>query len=103
MIVLMWLQLIHTDLPALVKQCYGTELKSQALATLKPEISQALDTLLNDINSTNETKVLHTAFRHSSHIQDHPIDQQKTMNTKRNTTRPAHYVNKQTDRNSNTT
>ena len=87
MIVLTWLRLIHTDLPALVKQRYGTELRSQTLATLKPEISQALDTLLDEINSTNETKVLRTAFRRSSHIRDHPIDQQKTMNTKRNTTK----------------
>ena len=68
MIVLTWLRLIHTDLPALVKQRYGTELRSQTLATLKPEISQALDTLLDEINSTNETKVLRTAFRRSSHI-----------------------------------
>ena len=51
MIVLNWLRLIHTDLPALVKQRYGTELRSKTLASLKPEISQALDSLLEEIES----------------------------------------------------
>jgi hypothetical protein len=35
-IVLTWLRLIHADLPTLVKQRYGTELRSQTLASLKP-------------------------------------------------------------------
>jgi hypothetical protein len=55
-IVLTWLRLIHTDLPTLVKQRYGTELRSQTLASLKPEISQALDALLDEIQSSNELK-----------------------------------------------
>ena len=45
MVVLTWLRLIHRELPNLVKQRYGTELRSQTLASLKPEISQALDSL----------------------------------------------------------
>jgi hypothetical protein len=61
-IVLTWLRLIHADLPTLVKQRYGTELRSQTLASLKPEISQALDALLDEIRSSNEAKVLRTAF-----------------------------------------
>ena len=36
MIVLTWLRLIHPDLPNLVKQKYGTELRSRTLASLKP-------------------------------------------------------------------
>ena len=43
--VLTWLRLIHADLPALVKQRYGTEL---TLASLKPEISQATPTFLSN-------------------------------------------------------
>ena len=35
-IVLTWLRLIHKDLPGLVKQRYGTELRSQTLASIKP-------------------------------------------------------------------
>ena len=65
-IVLTWLRLVHADLPTLVKQRYGTELRSQTLASLKPEISQALDALLDEIHSSNEAKVLRTAFRRSS-------------------------------------
>ena len=64
-IVLTWLRLIHPSLPALVKQRYGAELRSQTVASLKPEISQALDTLLDEINSTNDAKVLRTAFQQS--------------------------------------
>jgi hypothetical protein len=48
MIILTWLRLIHTELPALVKQRYGTELRSKTLASFKPEISQALDSLLEE-------------------------------------------------------
>ena len=63
-IVLTWLRLIHKDLPGLVKQRYGTELRSQTLASIKPEISQALpvDSLLEEITSASEAKVLRTAF-----------------------------------------
>ncbi|KAL5005704.1 hypothetical protein ScPMuIL_016862, partial [Solemya velum] len=43
MITLIWLKLIHSGLPRLVKQRYGTELRSRTLASIKPEISQALD------------------------------------------------------------
>ena len=64
-IVITWLRLVHPDLPALIKQRYGTELRSQTLASLKPEISQALKSL-EEIQSTNESKVLCTAFQQSS-------------------------------------
>ena len=46
--------------PALAKQRYGTELRSKTLASLKPEISLALDPLLEEIHSTADTKVLLT-------------------------------------------
>ena len=36
-VVLFWLHLVHKDLPALVKQRYGTELRSRTLASIKPE------------------------------------------------------------------
>ena len=41
-VVLTWLRLIHPSLPRLVKQRYGTELRARTLASIKPEISQAL-------------------------------------------------------------
>ena len=59
-IVLAWLRLVHSDLPALVKQRYCTELRSQTLASIKPEISQALDSLLDEINNSSEARILRT-------------------------------------------
>ena len=61
LIVLTWLRLIHNDLPKLVKQRYGTELRSRSLASIKPEISQALDSLLEEIHTSEDARVLRTA------------------------------------------
>ena len=61
MIVLHWLKLIHQDLPRLVKQRYGSELRSRTLASLKPEISQAISSLLDEIHSISETKIMRQA------------------------------------------
>ena len=58
LVVLTWLRLVHPDLPSLVKQRYGTELRSKSLASLKPEISQALDSLLEEINNNANAKIL---------------------------------------------
>ena len=58
MIVLTWLRLIHKDLPKLVKQKYGTVLRACTLASIKPEISIALDSLLDEIGSTHESKLM---------------------------------------------
>lgn len=59
-IVLTWLTLIHPDLPRLVKQRYGTELRSRTLATLKPEISQALESLLEELRNTEDARAMRT-------------------------------------------
>ena len=48
-IVLTWLRLVHPDLPKPVKQYYRTELRSCTLASIKPEISQSLQSLLDEI------------------------------------------------------
>ena len=61
-VVLTWLRLIHNDLPRLVKQRYGTELRSQTLASIKPEISQALSSLLEEIRNSDDAKVMRTAI-----------------------------------------
>ena len=44
-----------------MKQRYGTELRSRTLASVKPEISQALESLLNELHSSDESKVLRSA------------------------------------------
>ena len=48
LVLLTWLRLIHPDLPGLIKQRYGAELNSRTLASLKRELSRALDSLLED-------------------------------------------------------
>ncbi|CAG2247130.1 unnamed protein product [Mytilus edulis] len=60
-VVLTWLRLIHTDLPKLVKQRYGTELRSRTLSSIKPEVSQALDSLLEELRNSDDAKVMRAA------------------------------------------
>ena len=60
-IMLTWLKLIHPSLPKLVKQRYGTELRSRTLASIKPEISQALESLLQEIHAADDAKALRSA------------------------------------------
>ena len=60
-IVLTWLRLIHSSLPRLVKQRYGTELRSRTLALIKAEISQALSSLLEEICTSGGARILHAA------------------------------------------
>ena len=55
--ILSWLYLIHVDLPKLVKQRYETELRTRTLASIKPEISQALSSLLDEIRSSEYARV----------------------------------------------
>ena len=57
-IVLLWLQLVHPGLPQLVKQKYGHELRNKTLSSLKPEISQALGSLLEELNTIEESRVM---------------------------------------------
>ena len=59
-VVFLWLQMIHPGLPALVKQRYGAELRKKTLASLKPEISIALTSLLDELRSVEEAKAFRT-------------------------------------------
>ena len=60
-VVLTWLRLIHADLPRLVKQRYGTELRSRTLASIKPEISQAIDSLLDELQTSEDGRTMRAA------------------------------------------
>ena len=57
-VVVLWLQLIHPGLPLLVKQKYGSELRNKTLDSLKPEISQALGSLLDELRGIEDTKAM---------------------------------------------
>ena len=61
LLVLTWPKLIHPSLPKLVKQRYGTELRSRTRASIKPEISQALSSLLDEIRASDDAIILRTA------------------------------------------
>ena len=56
--VLLWLERLHVGLPALVKQRYGSELRNKSLASIKSEISLALDSLLDEMRSNDDSRVL---------------------------------------------
>ena len=51
-------KLLHNDLPQLVKQKYAPELRTKTLASLRPEISMALPSLLDELHSTESIKTL---------------------------------------------
>ena len=61
LIVLVWLKLIHPELPKHIKQRYGTELRSRTLSSIKPEISQALPSLIDDLHTAESAKVFRGA------------------------------------------
>lgn len=76
-VVLTWLRLIDKSLPSLVKQRYGTELRSKTLASLKPEISLTLKSLLDEITTSNEAKVLRFSLRMPLKVKPEPYKRQK--------------------------
>ena len=55
---LYWLERIHTNLPGLVKQKYGAELRNKTLASIKPEISAALSSLLDELSAGEDSRIL---------------------------------------------
>ena len=55
--VLLWLERLHVRLPALVKQRYGAELRNKTLASIKPEISQALSSLLEELSVSEDPRI----------------------------------------------
>ena len=59
-IVLLWLERLHVGLPALVKQRYGAELRNKTIASIKPEISQALPSLLEELSVNDGSRVMRT-------------------------------------------
>lgn len=61
LMVIHWLKLIHPGLPKLVKQRYGTELKARTLASMRPEISLALSSLMDELQSAEDAKVMRVA------------------------------------------
>ena len=57
-IVLLWLERVHVGLPGLVQQKYGAELRNRSLASLKSEISLALQSLLSELEQSEDSRIL---------------------------------------------
>lgn len=51
-----WLRFLHPGLLKLIKQRYGAELRVRTLASIKHGISQALDSLLEELRTSKEAK-----------------------------------------------
>ena len=62
--VVTWLRLIHKDLPRLIKQRYGAELRSRSIASIKDEISAALDSLIEEIQTNQDAKALRSVINY---------------------------------------
>ena len=58
LIVLLWLEKLHPNLPSLVKQKYATELRTKTLYSLKPEISMAIPSLLEEAKTFEDAKIM---------------------------------------------
>ena len=87
LIVLMWLSKLHKDLPNLVKVKYGAELRSKTLASMKPEISQALDSLLEEVRDQTSNIRRSNAFdrnqnRRPANNSQRPFSQQSSRPAK---------------------
>lgn len=61
----LWLKLLNPALPQLVQQRYGADLRNKSLASLKSEISQAMTSLLDEVASSEESRVFRTGNRAS--------------------------------------
>lgn len=94
-IVLTWLRLIYPDLPRLVKQRYGTELGSRTLASIKPEISQALTSVLEEIRAADDAKILRTAVSNSRRPAGPKVPYKGI--TSPSQLSPVHFGNRQVD------
>ena len=63
LVVLLWLMQIHPNLPNVVKQKYGADLRLQSLASLKPKISLALESLIVEAKSNDNARVHRTGHQ----------------------------------------
>ena len=57
-IVWLWLERIHVGLPGLVQQKYGAELRNRSLASIKSEVSLALQSLLNELETSEDSRIM---------------------------------------------
>ena len=61
-VVIHWLQLIHKDLPNIVKQRYGTQLNGGTVAGLREEIAQVLPSFSDEIKTSEDVRSYRAAM-----------------------------------------
>ena len=59
--IVLWLRIIHPNLPALIRQKYATELRNKTLASIRDEISESLSSLLMEL--TGEEAAISRSYR----------------------------------------
>ncbi|VDI55838.1 Hypothetical predicted protein [Mytilus galloprovincialis] len=74
LLILTWLRLIHPKLPKLIKQRYGTELRERTLASIMPEMSQALKSHLEELRTTEDAKSMRAAVKRFPKIKQSSCD-----------------------------
>jgi hypothetical protein len=98
MIILTWLRLINTELPALIKQPYGTELRSKPWPASNPRFPRLLTPFLR--KSTLQMKQRFFALPFNALPNNVPTPNQPTTRTQ---LKAAHCASKQNDHSSSIT
>lgn len=57
-IVWLWLEKVHPDLPQLVKQKYGTELRNRTPASIKQDVALSMTSLLEELSVRQDAQVM---------------------------------------------
>ena len=87
---------VNTPRPTKIGQTkVCTELRSRTLASIKPEVSQALNSLLDEIRASDDAKVMRTAtggFRRSTPVKSPPRKGLLVVLIKRNQQNLAIFV-----------
>ena len=87
--VLRWMELIHPKLPALVAIKFGHDLQRMTLKDLQPQIADALDGLLEELNREDEAVEVHAAR----------VYNRSTQRPRRTTTQRFSHHNRQSRQN----
>ena len=70
----LWLKLLDDGLPDMVRTKFGAELRNKSLHSLKNEISQALPSLLDDLQTKEDSKVYRVPSRYSNKSYGRPFN-----------------------------
>ena len=91
-IILHWLQILHPGLRDLVTQRFGTELRGASYASIFPEISRSVDSLMKDLTGSEATSVCRFNESYSNRARgSYSRPKPFTRSTHSNSTRTCDY------------